>query len=176
MRKCKMCKEKFEPKYNSVQMVCSPKCAINYSKQLEENKKAKEWIKRKKKMSNEIKTRSEHLKELQTIFNKFIRLRDKDKPCISCNKPLKEKYDAGHYRSVGSTPELRFNEDNVHGQCVYCNQHLHGNLIEYRKGLKKRIGEEKVLLLENYCIPLKLSIPEIVELKVIYKDKTKQIK
>lgn len=169
-----MCREKFEPKYNSVQMVCSPKCAIDYAKQLEENKKAKEWIKRKKKMSEEIKTRSEHLKELQKIFNKFIRLRDKDKPCISCGAKLKEKYDAGHFRSVGSTPELRFNEDNVNAQCVYCNQYLHGNLIEYRKGLINRIGEEKILLLENYSLPLKLSIPEIIELKVKYKDKIKQ--
>jgi hypothetical protein len=175
MRKCKNCKEKFDPKYNSVQMVCSIKCSIEYSKQLEETKKAKEWVKRKKILKEKIKTHKDYVKELQVVFNKYIRLRDKDKPCISCLKPLGSKYDAGHYRSAGGNPELRFKENNVHAQCVYCNQHLHGNLIDYRINLIKRIGLEEVELLENYHIPMKYSVPELVELKVIYKDKIKKL-
>jgi hypothetical protein len=69
---------------------------------------------------------SDHVKELQVIVNKYVRLRDKDKGCISCGTPLLGKYDAGHYYSAGGNPELRFNTDNIHGQCVYCNQHRHG--------------------------------------------------
>jgi len=44
------------------------------------------------------------------------------------------------------------------------------------QGLIKRIGIAEVELLENYIIPMKYSIPELIELKVIYKDKIKQLK
>lgn len=33
MKKCKNCKNKFEPKYSSVEMFCSPKCAYTYKKE-----------------------------------------------------------------------------------------------------------------------------------------------
>ncbi len=65
----------------------------------------------------------------QVVFNKYIRLRDKDKPCVSCDKPLGSKYDAGHYFSSGGHKAVTFDENNVHGQCVTCNQHKHGNLL-----------------------------------------------
>jgi len=55
---------------------------------------------------------------------------------------------AGHYFAAGSYPALRFNETNVNGQCLRCNNFLHGNLINYRKGLVRKYGEKKVLELE----------------------------
>lgn len=81
----------------------------------------------------------------QTVFNAFIRLRDRDKGCISCGAEVTE---AGHYLSRGHHGGLRFNELNTNGQCTRCNCFLHGNLIAYRQGLIKRYGEEKVLFLE----------------------------
>lgn len=82
----------------------------------------------------------------QDAFNKWIRNRDKDKGCISCGKEVTE---AGHYFSAGHYSALRFNEINDNGQCTRCNCFLHGNLINYRKGLVKRYGEKKVIELEN---------------------------
>lgn len=82
----------------------------------------------------------------QRIFNAWIRLRDKDKGCISCGAEVTE---AGHYLSVGHHGAYRFNEMNVNGQCTRCNCFLHGNLIQYRQGLIKRFGEERVLYLES---------------------------
>jgi len=79
-------------------------------------------------------------------FNKFIRERDKNLGCISCGGEVEN---AGHYYSAGKYPSLRFNEDNVHGQTIACNKWRHGNLIEYRKGLVKRIGEERVKKLDD---------------------------
>ena len=78
-------------------------------------------------------------------FNKFIRERDKHLGCISCGGAVEN---AGHYYSAGQYPPLRFNEDNVHGQTIACNKWRHGNLIEYRKGLVKRIGEDRVRKLD----------------------------
>jgi hypothetical protein len=86
-----------------------------------------------------------HLKKAQAVFNAYIRLRDCNKGCISCGKPVEH---AGHFFSEGHFPALQFNEVNVNGQCLRCNRHLHGNLIFYRSGLVKRYGEQKVLLLE----------------------------
>jgi hypothetical protein len=86
------------------------------------------------------------LAKAQKIFNAWIRSRDRDKGCISCGGPVEH---AGHYLSQGHHSALRFNEMNTNGQCVRCNTFLHGNLINYRIGLVKRYGEEKVLFLES---------------------------
>ena len=85
-------------------------------------------------------------KKAQTVFNAFIRNRDQSKGCISCGAPVTE---AGHYLNAGHYSALRFNEINVNGQCTRCNCFNHGNLIHYRQGLVKRIGEEKVKQLEQ---------------------------
>jgi len=77
-----------------------------------------------------------------SVFNKFIRLRDEGQPCISCGKY--KKLQAGHYYSAGKHENLRFEEDNVNGQCLQCNYYLSGNLLNYREGLIKKIGIERV--------------------------------
>jgi hypothetical protein len=86
------------------------------------------------------------LKKTQDVFNKFIRTRDKDKGCISCGAQVTE---AGHYYSQGHHSSLRYNEVNTNGQCTRCNRFLHGNLINYRHGLVKRYGEDKIHLLDS---------------------------
>lgn len=127
-------------------------------------------------LKEKVKTRREWMADLQRVFNRFIRLRDQDKPCISCGRFHSGKYDAGHYLSVGGHPELRFHEDNVHRQCVPCNQHKSGNSIEYRLGLIERIGIERVEFLERKDHPpLKLSADDIKDLIRFYKAKIKEL-
>ena len=75
-------------------------------------------------------------------FNTFIRSRDEGRPCISCN--LFTSLQAGHFYSGGHYPALRFNEDNVNGQCMRCNYYLSGDLNNYRKNLIEKIGIERV--------------------------------
>jgi len=74
-------------------------------------------------------------KKAQDIFNKWIRMRDYDQRCISCNGPVEQ---AGHYFSSGHFSALTFNEMN-----------LNGNLIFYRQGLIRKYGEDKVNELEK---------------------------
>lgn len=174
--KCRNCKEKFEPKKFNWKYCDKNECHnigvkdIVSKVRLQEKKRQRKETKEAK---VKLKTRSDWLKELQTVFNKFIRIRDKDLPCISCGKNNDKQYHAGHYRSVGSCPELRFNEMNVRKQCATCNTYLHGNLIEYRISLVKLIGVDKVEFLESNHEPLKLSIPEIQEEIKRYKAKIK---
>lgn len=86
--------------------------------------------------------------DLQQIFNKYIRLRDMQGnyfKCIACGeiKP-KEVCNAGHFYAVKGYDSLRFNEDNVHAECVGCNCFNESHLIGYAINLKEKIGEERI--------------------------------
>jgi hypothetical protein len=175
MKTCKNCKEKFEPKYSSVQQVCGFECSIELTNKNKKSKVKKEWTKEKKQRKDKLKTNSEYRNELQVIFNKWVRLRDSGLNCISCNKPAK-KENAGHYRSVGGNPELRFEPLNNNLQCEYCNTYLHGNLIDYRINLIKKIGMKNVEWLEGFHEPKHYTIVEIKEMKQLYKSKIKKLK
>jgi hypothetical protein len=76
---------------------------------------------------------------------------------------------AGHYRSVGAHPELRFEPDNCHAQCAQCNNFKSGNLTEYRANLIKKIGLQRVEWLEGPQEKRKFSIEELKELLTHYK-------
>lgn len=98
------------------------------------------------------KNKSFYTKKLQKLVNEYVRLRDDNRTCISCDLPTvdmsnKAKH-AGHYRSIGSCPEMRFNTCNIHLQCYRCNIFLSGNVVEYRKNLIERYGSEFVEALE----------------------------
>jgi hypothetical protein len=121
-----------------------------------------------------IKSRGEWIKEAQTVFNRWIRLRDQTLPCVSCGRHHEGQYHAGHYRSTAAAPELRFNELNVHKQCSACNNHKHGNITEFRIALISRIGLEKLEYLESKHEPKKYTIPELIEIKELYSKKCKE--
>lgn len=177
-RKCanKDCGKMFYPRHRSTEKVCSFPCASAYARKIREDREAKEWRERKKEIKQSLKTKQDYEKEVQKVFNEFIRLRDRGKPCISCGSILTGKFDAGHFYPVGSYKNLRFDEENTHGQCVHCNQHKHGNLAEYSINLPKRIGIDKFISLQDRRNNERhYSIPELIELKVIYKDKARRL-
>ena len=167
---CKICKELYQP-IRPLQSVCSPNCAWDHARTVREKAERKET----KELKVKLKTKAEWLKEAQAIFNQFIRLRDKDAPCISCQRFHTGQYHAGHYKTTGSHPELRFNEFNVHKQCAPCNNHLSGNIINYRLNLVKKIGLDEVEWLESNHTANKYTIDDIKALKVLYKQKIKAL-
>lgn len=88
-------------------------------------------------------------KKVQREVNAYVRLRDTNDPCISCQKFVAmANADAGHFIAQGSSGALRFDLKNIHKQCDGCNRYKHGNLIEYRIHLVEKIGLEKVEELE----------------------------
>lgn len=93
--------------------------------------------------------------KLDTVFSKYIRLRDAMPSgtfrCISCGKikPL-DQADAGHYFSRIHM-NTRFDEDNVHAECRYCNRFSADHLVGYRENLIKKIGEKRFLMLEVHA-------------------------
>ena len=167
---CKVCKELYQP-IRPLQSVCSPNCAWDHARTVRVKAERKET----KELKVKLKTKAEWLKEAQAIFNQYIRLRDKDAPCISCQRFHTGQYHAGHYKTTGSHPELRFNEFNVHKQCAPCNNHLSGNIINYRLNLVKKIGLDEVEWLESNHTANKYTIDDIKALKVLYKQKIKAL-
>ncbi|HBU7129604.1 TPA: recombination protein NinG, partial [Klebsiella pneumoniae] len=100
----------------------------------------KEGRQRRRAKRESFKTKAQWDKEAQSAFNRYIRIRDEGKPCVSCGSPLigKSNYltgsaiDASHYRSRGAASQLKFNVFNVHSACTRCNRQLSGNAVEYR--------------------------------------------
>lgn len=173
-KKCKVCKEVFTP-VKPLQSVCGYKCAINKAKDLE----AKKQKEKDKKTRESLKTHSDYCKELQKEINTIVRLIDKGSQCISTLKPLNDKFDAGHFYSVGSNPALRFHLDNIHAQSVYANQYLSGDQINYINGLSNVYGTEYkdyVLNLKSTYKELKLSKEELKEKIVVAKQIVKELK
>lgn len=177
-KKCAACKTVFKPA-RSLQKVCSPKCAADFAAKQKAQKLARANREERKSLREALekaKTRGAHLKELQAAFNQWIRLRDAGQPCIACGRHHQGQNHAGHYRSVGSCPELRFEPDNVHLTCQPCNVHLSGNLIQMRIGMIKKIGLARVEWLEGRHEPKKYTLPEILEMKAFYRAEVRRLK
>jgi hypothetical protein len=148
-KKCKVCQTIFTP-VQFAQAVCNYKCAIEHSKNLKQQKEQREWKVEKKIIKDKIKTLSEYERDAKKSFQHWIRLRDQNLPCISCGNSKTNDWAGGHFYSAGMYSGFMFDESNVHKQCnTHCNKHLSGNLLEYRKGLIKRYGEDFVTNLDN---------------------------
>ncbi|MBW6226796.1 recombination protein NinG [Pseudomonas aeruginosa] len=180
-RKCQnpACSQEFTPRFSSTQKVCSPACALAIKdKHAKPARKAIDDRERReiKVRKERLKSKADHLREAQAAFNEFIRWRDWDRPCISCGRFHDGQYHAGHYRSVGSHPELRFDEDNVHKQCAPCNNHKSGDVVNYRINLVAKIGAEAVARLEGPHDAGKWTVEEIKAIKALYRAKARDAK
>lgn len=134
-----------------------------------------------RKRKEALKTRSDYLKEAQQAFNAFIRERDRQAghPCISSGRPLDwsgNQVDAGHYRSTGAAPHLRFHEDNCHAQSKHDNQYLAGNAVDYRIRLVERIGLARVEALEADTSSPKWTAEDLRQIRDTYRQKLKDLK
>jgi hypothetical protein len=194
-RKCCGCKDRFKPETMiklPVGYFCLLQCSIDYVTRSQKRardrqaakarqcvaKVAKEARTKLRADKERIKTRPQYIKDAQTWFNKFIRLRDKEKPCICCDRPNTNdiQWHAGHFLTTGARPEHRFNENNCHKQTSYCNNHLSGNVAEYRKRLIIKIGLQAVEEMERDHEPKKYTIDELKVIIQDYKDRCKLIK
>jgi len=125
---------------------------------------------------------------LWRAFADYIKLRDTPGGfgnCISCNKIMAYPnpdglVHAGHLwpRSVVYNA-LYFHEMNVHAQCAFCNTHLEGNTLEFRKGIIRRYGDqvmEKLDLLKRGELTQKLYDHDYKEMAKDYRKRVREIK
>jgi predicted nucleic acid-binding Zn ribbon protein len=155
--------------------VCSPKCAGKVAKIARAAEKAQD-----KERRAALETQPQWVAKAQIAFNAFIRARDAGKPCICCGMFPKSysgsggEWDAGHYRSRGAAPELRFDERNCHAQLKRCNRRA-WDVAGYRENLIKRIGLEELESLEGPHPPKKWTVDQLKEIKAHYSAKTKAL-
>jgi hypothetical protein len=162
-----------------MQTACSVSCAIALTetrKARESNIQAKQERAARRAARERIKTKGDYMRETQAAFNEWIRERDRDLPCISCGRHHQGQYHAGHYRTVGANPELRFNPLNVHKQCAPCNNHKSGDIVNYRIELVKRIGVDQVEWLEGPHEPQRYTIDELKAMKASFRAMTRSLK
>lgn len=177
------CGVKFTPMQMG-QKVCGWKCGLAVAPAGRE--KAQKALKHQEKKATtarkeKLKTKGDHTREAQQVFNQYIRERDKlaGYPCISSGQPLDwspNQTDAGHYRSVGSAPHLRFDERNCHAQRKSDNRFLSGNAVSYRLGLIDRIGLQAVEELEADQEPRRYTIEDLQAIKALYRKKLRELK
>lgn len=180
---CKVCACEFTP-ISSMSKACSVPCALEWTRR-QSAKKADREAKAQRKATREakerLKTRREWIADAQAAVNRVVRFRDllEGRGCISCGSHPQQRYggaiDAGHFRSVGSAPHLRFYLPNIWAQCKKCNRDLGGSHANYRKGLIDRIGVERVEQLEAMQGTAKWSIEYLRRLKQIMNRKAKRL-
>lgn len=188
-RKCKVCSAWFIPAYDNIRWCCPEHGAI-YAIELRTKEKVKAEAKRIRaqheaekadrqrlaEKKQQVKPLSYFIKQAQQAFNEFIRYRDRHLPCISCGRHHEGQYHAGHFRTTGANPELRFNEDNCHRQCAPCNNHLSGNLIAYRPSLIAKIGQARFdALMGPHELP-KWNREDYIRIRDEYRAKLKAMK
>lgn len=179
-KKCRnaACRSEFVPA-RPMQSACSVTCAIALTqtqKARESRDQAKQERAARRAARERIKTKGDYMRETQAAFNEWIRERDRDLPCVSCGRHHQGQYHAGHYRTVGANPELRFNPLNVHKQCAPCNNHKSGDIVNYRINLVERIGADQVEWLEGPHEPQRYTIEELKAMKASFRAMTRSLK
>jgi len=172
--KCAYCKTRFDIRIGqrSFENWCSPECGYKLAmKKKEASLRINELATRKiiAAKKSEIRIRKEALKgtkelkaDLKHALHAWIRnVRDADAGCISCwhtNETVKNSigggWDAGHFRSVGSTKELEFDPRNIHKQCKKCNMPYSkggkgGNYDNAEEEIVRRYGTDIVEWIEG---------------------------
>ena len=115
------------------------------------------------------------IKKLDTVFSKYIRLRDADTEgycrCSTCGEVHHwTKIQAGHFRSRKHY-STRWSEENVHAQCVACNVFRYGEQYKFSLYLGDKLSKE---LLEKSRLIAKFTDIEIKEMIDDYNDRIKQ--
>lgn len=188
MANCKHCRKKFTQKTFNLRYCCeTEECREACARYVLDKKKSAIEKQTKKRENSDLKEKKEKLKTLSQYeaeakkeFQKYIRFRDKDLPCISCGTKNCNEWAGGHYFKAEIYSGLIFDERNCHKQCnAYCNKYRDGAQAEYRIGLVNRFGDEFVKQLELDSIRLrnyKYTKQQLIEIKEHYKELNKQFK
>jgi hypothetical protein len=169
-----------------------PSCLYEWMTTTENGKihHAKSFLKQVSKLSNKIvkeKNKEEReamksiarlIQEARVPFQKWIRLRDINDGCISCDSLNVKLWHGGHYFKAEIYRGLIFHLINVNKQCEKCNTFLGGNETGYRLGLVSKYGEDVVKELESIADENRThdyTREEIKSIKKEYQSKLKQL-
>lgn len=120
------------------------------------------------------------LMNTKNACHKYIRERDRNKPCISCGIPFLEDFQAGHFYKAELFSNLKFDEKNISGQCRLCNLRKEGNESGYRSGIIQRYGLDHLNYLDEKAKAYKKNDyhwdrVELEEIRKYYQEKIKEL-
>jgi hypothetical protein len=170
-KKCRECAELFTPR-TSLQVACSIKCALILQKKQAIKKAQKE----KRDWYSENKTLGNWEAEAKKVFQKWVRLRDANLPCMACGTMTAKEWHGGHLYKAEIYSGVIFDERNVHKCCSKCNVFLGGNELNFRSNLEKKFGLEWVKSLEEDAHATrqkKYTKEELKSIKEIYQRRIK---
>lgn len=167
-KRCPVCSDMYTPKRYGLRLTrCCENagCRLDYAQGVRAKEDSKD-AKQKKKEFYQKDIRWQH-KQCQPVFNKLRRLQEFkwfkglgiEPYCISCGQPLGgDTWACGHFRSVGSNSQLRYDPVNTYLQHNNrCNKNLSGDINGtattkgYKQGLIDRFGEDLALWITDYC-------------------------
>jgi len=167
-KRCRHCKEYFNAS-DGIKVPLGFFCSRDHAAKhgLEKAQKARQKQNKKEltEYRERTKTLSQRLNELQALVNKYVRLRDANDGCISCDKPSTwhGQWHGSHFYPRGRAAAVRFNLWNIHKSCSVCNAHLSGNLTNYKPRLIEKIGQERFDKLEAMHRDVVTYDPEYIE-------------
>lgn len=164
-RRCKVCRERFTPTFNSLQPTClKPECLAQHGRN-EYKKQEKEKVQVMKEKQMDV---PYFKKKLQEKVQAIARHLDFGKGCISCGKPPYGMVYGGHRWAKGEYSNIRFDLHQISSQCYSCNEKKSGNIDGYVKGLEERYSKEY----RDYVNSLPSLYPEtklnLFEIKLAY--------
>ena len=204
-RKCKTCREWFNPMM-TVQPTCMrEECQITYAIKFNAKKREAEIRRRKKQKTEYDKAArkgkrdfyrqdlSWQHKQTQPSFNAMRRLeellwfneRGLEPECISCGKTNMD-WCCGHFKTTGAQSRLRYDRKNTYLQCNnYCNRNLSGNIEGnkntrgYKQGLVERFGDKEAASIIRYCETntshVKLNWQELEQMRKDFNSKIRSL-
>ena len=142
--------------------------------------KATRELKEFEKTEKENKSLSWLLKNTVIACHNYIRKRDEGKPCVSCKEPYNSRHQAGHFYKAELFSTLKFEETNIHNQCVGCNIHKDGNESQYRVNIQSRLTNYEYNRLNDLAKEDKLSNhkwdrEKLKEIRAYYLEKIKSL-
>lgn len=149
MPRCRNCKEKFKPKYSSLEKFCADKSeCINaaYQYAIQQREKAKKRQSAKQKLDFNWSDTKWLKSNLQKEINAIARSIDRGLPCLATG--TNGQIQAGHIYSRGAHSQMRYNFHNIHRQSAYSNnKQSHDGLMQER--LSEEYGDDYLAFIRD---------------------------
>jgi hypothetical protein len=176
VRRCKECKTPIKPAAQCEAFIekkgfCGVECAVSWGKKAVITKREKAYREETKQRRERLKTRGDYARDAQQAVNRYIRMRDHARGCISCGTRTAGQYHAGHYRTTKACPGLRYYTLQIWKQCAQCNAQLSGNIIPYRQTLVTLLGAAKVEWIEGPHKAKNYTVDDLKRIKRIFNRK-----
>lgn len=114
----------------------------------------------------------------QDAINGFVRVRDYEEGCISCDKTRywDGQWHAGHLIPVGRSSFLRYHLWNINKQCSQCNKHNGGMVAEHERGIVRRYGQARLDFLKAAPRSRRYDDDHLIRMAKIFRRKTRILK